>query len=138
MAGDLKSYIAELKRTTAEKERIAQELEIAKDIQQSFLPETVPEIEGIELAAFSLPALEVGGDFYDFIPLAGNRWGLVIADVSGKGCTRCVIYGTFPDTGAGKYIKEPFTFRCNNRSEPSDRSGYPDNKYVCHPLLRNP
>jgi sigma-B regulation protein RsbU (phosphoserine phosphatase) len=85
MGSDLKAYIAELKRTTAEKERIAQELAIAKDIQQSFLPDTIPEIPGIELAAFSLPALEVGGDFYDFIQLAGDRWGLVIADVSGKG-----------------------------------------------------
>ena len=37
------------------------------------------------MAAFSLPALEVGGDFYDFIPLSQNKWGLVIADVSGKG-----------------------------------------------------
>ena len=37
------------------------------------------------MAAFSLPALEVGGDFYDFIPLSQNKWGLVVADVSGKG-----------------------------------------------------
>jgi len=85
MGSDLKNYIGELKRTTAEKERIAHELEIARDIQQSFLPDTVPDMPGIEIAAFSLPALEVGGDFYDFIPLPNNCWGLVIADVSGKG-----------------------------------------------------
>jgi phosphoserine phosphatase RsbU/P len=85
MGSDLKNYIGELKRTTAEKERIAHELEIARDIQQSFLPDSVPDMPGFELAAFSLPALEVGGDFYDFIPLPNGCWGLVIADVSGKG-----------------------------------------------------
>ncbi|MDD1702990.1 MAG: SpoIIE family protein phosphatase [Methanoregula sp.] len=85
MASDLKDHIDELQRTTAEKERFAKELEIAKGIQQSFLPESAPQIAGIELVAKNVPALEVGGDFYDFIPLAKNRWGLVIADVSGKG-----------------------------------------------------
>jgi len=85
MAGDLKEHIDELQRTTAEKERFEKELEIAKGIQQSFLPDCAPDIAGIELAAKNIPALEVGGDFYDFIPIAKDRWGLVIADVSGKG-----------------------------------------------------
>lgn len=85
MASDLKDHIDELQRTTAEKERFAKELEIAKGIQQSFLPDSAPEIAGIELVAKNIPALEVGGDFYDFIPIAKDRWGLVIADVSGKG-----------------------------------------------------
>ena len=85
MAADLKDHIDELQRTTAEKERYAKELEIAKGIQQSFLPDTAPEISGIELVAKNIPALEVGGDFYDFIPLGKDQWGLVIADVSGKG-----------------------------------------------------
>jgi len=85
MAADLKGYMDELQRTTAERERLLKELEIAKGIQQSFLPEDVPEIEGIELAASNISAWEVGGDFYDFIPIAKEKWGLVIADVSGKG-----------------------------------------------------
>ena len=85
MASDLKEYMEELRRTTAEKERMSKELEIAKGIQQSFLPESTPEIEGIDLAAVNLPATEVGGDFYDFIPIAKDKWGLAIADVSGKG-----------------------------------------------------
>jgi sigma-B regulation protein RsbU (phosphoserine phosphatase) len=85
MAADLKEHMDELERTTAEKERFAKELEIAKGIQQSFLPDTAPDIAGIEIAAKNIPALEVGGDFYDFIPLGKDRWGLVIADVSGKG-----------------------------------------------------
>lgn len=85
MASDLKTHMNELRRTTAEKERMAKELEIAKGIQQSFLPDSIPEIPGIDLAALNLPALEVGGDFYDFIPITTDRWGLAIADVSGKG-----------------------------------------------------
>ncbi|HOJ97054.1 MAG TPA: SpoIIE family protein phosphatase [Methanospirillum sp.] len=85
MMYDLRNYIVELRRTTAEKERFTRELEIAQGIQQSFLPDSVPDIPGMELAVYASPALEVGGDFYDFIPVGDDEWGLVIADVSGKG-----------------------------------------------------
>jgi len=81
----VKEQVEELQRTYAEKERLQKELEIARDIQQSFLPQVIPQIEGFELAAINIPAREVGGDFYDFIPIANDKWGLVIADVSGKG-----------------------------------------------------
>jgi len=80
------------RRTAAEKEKYRSELErkkfeieTARQIQQSFLPESTPTLKGFDIAAFSLPALEVGGDFYDFIPISQDKWGLVIADVSGKG-----------------------------------------------------
>ena len=59
------------------------ELRIASDIQRSFLPEKVPPVRGFDLAATSISAMEVGGDFYDFIP-GNERMGMVIADVSGK------------------------------------------------------
>jgi sigma-B regulation protein RsbU (phosphoserine phosphatase) len=59
------------------------ELRIASDIQRSFLPERVPPVRGFDLAATSISAMEVGGDFYDFIP-GNERMGMVIADVSGK------------------------------------------------------
>ncbi|KLK88883.1 stage II sporulation protein E [Methanoculleus sediminis] len=72
------TFLSELERKKAE-------LKIAHDIQMSFLPERLPEVPGFELAALSLPAKEVGGDFYDAIPLPGGRTALVIADVSGKG-----------------------------------------------------
>lgn len=64
---------------------MARELETAYEIQQSFLPQTLPELESAELAAAMRPALQVGGDFYDLIPLMGKRVGLIVADVSGKG-----------------------------------------------------
>lgn len=85
MAADLKGYIDQLQRTTAEKERLLRELEIAKGIQQSFLPTSAPKIDHIDIAAVTAPARVVGGDFYDFIPFGNNRWGIVVADVSGKG-----------------------------------------------------
>lgn len=85
MAQDLQKNIATLRRTTAEKERYAKEMEIAGNIQTSFLPKITPEIPGFEIAAQMIPAMEIGGDFYDFVPLTRNRWALLIADVSGKG-----------------------------------------------------
>jgi len=72
-------------RYQAELERKRQELKIAHEIQQSFLPDAIPLLRGFELAALNLPAKEVGGDFYDFIPISKDKLGLAIADVSGKG-----------------------------------------------------
>jgi len=68
-----------------ELERKKAELALAADIQKSFLPQHVPSISGFDLAAISLPALEVGGDFYDFISDSKGNLGLTIADVAGKG-----------------------------------------------------
>ena len=61
------------------------DLAVAAGIQQSFLPDRLPGLPGAELAASMRPARDVGGDFYDAIPLPGGRLGLLIADVSGKG-----------------------------------------------------
>ena len=68
-----------------ELERKRYELKMAHDIQQSFLPDAIPLLKGFELAALNLPAKEVGGDFYDFIPISEDKMGVTIADVSGKG-----------------------------------------------------
>lgn len=69
----------------AEQERMKQELEIARSVQISLLPKTVPEIENIDIHGLCIPAKEVGGDYYDIIKLDNNKYGFVIADVSGKG-----------------------------------------------------
>ncbi len=76
---------ARLQAERLEREKIVQELEIARNIQQSFLPDITPIVEGAEVSALFLPARQVGGDFYDFIPISERNLGLVIADVSGKG-----------------------------------------------------
>lgn len=67
----------------AEMERIYRELEDARQIQQSLLPKEPPQIEGFDIAATSIPAREVGGDFYDYLSL-GENVGIVLADISGK------------------------------------------------------
>lgn len=77
--------ITRIREYSEELERERAELQIAADIQRTFLPRTIPEVSGFSLAARSIPAREVGGDFYDFIPLDERRLGLVIADVAGKG-----------------------------------------------------
>jgi serine phosphatase RsbU (regulator of sigma subunit)/putative methionine-R-sulfoxide reductase with GAF domain len=69
----------------AEHERLDQELEVARRIQASFIPESPPNVPGWSLAAHWRAARQVSGDFYDFIPLPNNLWGLVIADVADKG-----------------------------------------------------
>jgi sigma-B regulation protein RsbU (phosphoserine phosphatase) len=75
---------SERDRYRKELERKEAEIALAADIQRSFLPHSTPSIPGFDLAATTLPALEVGGDFYDFIPEEGGMLGLVIADAAGK------------------------------------------------------
>ena len=68
-----------------QKERMERELELARQVQQSVLPHTFPQVAGYAFAAQNEPARQVGGDFYDVILLAPDRFGVVIADVSDKG-----------------------------------------------------
>jgi SnoaL-like polyketide cyclase/Stage II sporulation protein E (SpoIIE) len=67
-----------------ERERIEQELQVARRIQQASLPKEVPELEGWEITSYYQPAREVGGDFYDFFELRDGRLGLVVGDATGK------------------------------------------------------
>ncbi len=69
----------------AQRTRLEQELEMARVVQKSLLPAHPPSIPSFTLAADWRPAREVAGDFYDFFPLPDGCWGLVLADVSGKG-----------------------------------------------------
>ena len=68
-----------------EKEKLEHELEIARQIQNSFLPGVMPEHPAFDFGALMVPAHAVGGDFYDLIPLGDNRFGIVVGDVSDKG-----------------------------------------------------
>ena len=68
-----------------ERERMAKELEIARNVQLSLLPKEDPQIEGFDIAGTCIPALEVGGDYYDFVRLSDGKLGIAIGDVSGKG-----------------------------------------------------
>jgi phosphoserine phosphatase RsbU/P len=73
------------------RERMSREAEEARSIQQALLPRSSPLIPGFAVTGLSIPAGSVGGDWYDFIPLANGRWGLVLADVSGKGTAAALL-----------------------------------------------
>ncbi len=88
---DMTSRIQVLLREQDEKRRLAEELRIAREIQMSLLPQGRFDADGLSLAAMCAPAREVGGDYYDFLPLPDGRVGLLIADVSGKG-TSAALY----------------------------------------------
>jgi len=77
--------LQEAQAALVEKERLERELELARELQQSILPQEFPSLPGFNCAACSRPARRVGGDFYDVIPLGKGRVGLVMADVSDKG-----------------------------------------------------
>jgi sigma-B regulation protein RsbU (phosphoserine phosphatase) len=74
-----------------EKERMEEELNIARDLQVSMLPAECPQIKGFEIAAFSVSAREVGGDFYDFIDMGEEKAGFVIGDVTGKSVSGALV-----------------------------------------------
>jgi phosphoserine phosphatase RsbU/P len=88
MRDSLKKYICELTATTAEKQRLESELEIAKHIQMSMVPRTFPpfpERKEIDIYATLIPAKQVGGDLYEYFFLDDDRICLIIGDVAGKG-----------------------------------------------------
>ncbi len=87
---DLKSTQAQL----IEKERLEQELRVARQIQRTMLPGDVPHLGGWHIMAHYQPAREVGGDFYDFFSLPGGKLGLVIGDVTGKGVPAALVMAT--------------------------------------------
>ncbi|MDR8391187.1 PP2C family protein-serine/threonine phosphatase [Aliifodinibius sp. S!AR15-10] len=90
----LPDYVPEYVEELAQEQRIKQELQIARDVQQSFLPVSTPAINNLDLAAICKPAYETGGDYYDFIQLNDHRIGVAIGDVSGKGI-QAAFYMTF-------------------------------------------
>src|SRR6201996_865270 len=73
------------------RERIEQQLNVARLVQRQFLPKSLPELPGWQTAAFYRPALVVGGDFYDFIPLPGGQVMVVIGDVTDKGVPAALV-----------------------------------------------
>jgi len=76
-----KMHLAETRR----REVLEKELDIAKEIQESFLPTDIPQVGGLDLSARMLTARQVGGDLYDIVQLDDNRLGIMLGDVSGKG-----------------------------------------------------
>lgn len=93
-AHSLPEYIPGYVEELAQEQRIKQELQIAREVQQSFLPVKMPQIARLDIAAVCKPAYETGGDYYDFIQLDEHRAAIAIGDVSGKGI-QAAFYMTF-------------------------------------------
>jgi predicted ester cyclase len=83
-----------LEQEEHERERIEQELIVARDIQHTSLPKEVPQLEGWQRSPYYQPAREVGGDFYDFHLLSEGRLGLVVGDATGKGVPAALVMST--------------------------------------------
>jgi serine phosphatase RsbU (regulator of sigma subunit)/predicted ester cyclase len=83
-----------LEQEIRERERIEQELQVARSIQQASLPKEVPTLEGWQISPLYRPAREVGGDFYDFHLLTDGRLGLVVGDATGKGMPAALVMST--------------------------------------------
>jgi serine phosphatase RsbU (regulator of sigma subunit)/anti-sigma regulatory factor (Ser/Thr protein kinase) len=83
--------VREQEAEAATRQRFEQELEVARLIQQNFLPKELPELPGWQIAACYRPAREVGGDFYDVIPLPDGRVGFVVGDVTDKGVPAALV-----------------------------------------------
>ena len=87
----MSASIEHLLHVQREKQRLDDELRIAREIQKSLLPVQPPRLAGLDIADLCEPAREVGGDYYDFFELGPRRLGVLIADVSGKG-TSAALY----------------------------------------------
>ena len=74
-----------------EKQKLEHELDLARDIQMSLLPPALPAVKGFDFGARLLPMSQVGGDFYDFIPLTDGNLGIAVGDVSGHGMPAALI-----------------------------------------------
>jgi serine phosphatase RsbU (regulator of sigma subunit) len=83
-----------LEQEERERERVEQELRVARSIQHASLPKEVPELEGWQISPYYQPAREVGGDFYDFHLLSEGRLGVVVGDATGKGVPAALVMST--------------------------------------------
>jgi PAS domain S-box-containing protein len=95
---DLEKRVAErteeLKSAMAKQQEEAQELRVARLIQQTLLPKSAPGLPGYDVAAYYQPAREVGGDFYDFLELPHGRLGLLVGDATGHGMPAALLMAT--------------------------------------------
>jgi serine phosphatase RsbU (regulator of sigma subunit) len=86
---------ASMHESLLERERIERDLKLAEQVQKRFLPQSVPVVPGFSFFAHYHPAYEVGGDYYDFVPLTQGRVAVALGDVSGKGVAAALMMAKF-------------------------------------------
>lgn len=115
---------AKLYAEAIEAARITEQMRLAGHIQRRMIPEKAPKISGLDIAATYIPCFDVGGDFYDFLRLAGNKIGIAIADVIGKGIPAAIMSSSF--RGALRAYSE-----CTGWSDPLLETVRRLNKMAC-------
>jgi serine phosphatase RsbU (regulator of sigma subunit)/predicted ester cyclase len=90
-ADTITPFLEALRQEMRERERVEQQLRVARIIQEASLPKEVPQLEGWEITPLYRPAREVGGDFYDFFELDDGRVGVVVGDATGKGVPAALV-----------------------------------------------
>ena len=104
-------------KKSIDRERLFREMLVAQEMQRKLLPQAVPVAVPLEIEAISSPAFEVGGDYYDFVELEGNRIGIIVGDVSGKGVPAAfymsVVKGIFQALGKTCSSPREFMIKAN-------------------------
>jgi serine phosphatase RsbU (regulator of sigma subunit) len=118
---------ARLFQENLEKQRMEEELNIARDLQMSMLPATCPQVPGFGIAATSIPAREVGGDFFDFIEMGEDKLGFVVGDVTGKSVSGALVMSAsrsiFRMLSEEKLTVGDIMIRANKRIKKDIKSG---------------
>ena len=96
--------------------KIEEELRFAARIQNELLPQSSPGIPGYEIAGRTIPAQEVGGDYYDFIPIDDHRWAFCLGDVTGKGLPASLLMANLQATLRGQTLTAGTPKTCLERS----------------------
>jgi phosphoserine phosphatase RsbU/P len=91
------------------RERLKLDLELAREVQRSFLPLRLPEVPGYEFFAYYESAYEIGGDYYDFIPLSRQRVAVLLGDVAGKGVAAALLMAKLSADARFCMLTEPDT-----------------------------
>ncbi|MCK5222349.1 MAG: SpoIIE family protein phosphatase [Candidatus Aminicenantes bacterium] len=86
--------------------KVQQELQLAYEIQTNLLPEKSPEIDGYEIYGISIPAKEVGGDYFDFIPIENNKLAFCLGDISGKGMPAALLMSNLQASVRGQTLEK--------------------------------
>ena len=109
---------------------MARELEQAAEIQRGLLPRQTPEIPGLQLAGRSAPCRSVGGDYFDFFPLADGRLAFLVADVAGKGLSAALLMSNLQARVQALMEVESDIARLVTRLNHSLKANTPDNKFI--------
>ena len=128
---------AKLKDEVRDKRRLDSELIVARQVMEELIPRTIPTLEGFDIAGVNEASFEVGGDYYEFIRLPDDRWGIIIADVVGKGIGAALLVSAIRASLYALVGRELAARAVMRRAQPLFlrlRRGEP----VCHALLRRP